>query len=718
MGCFFGKPSHDVESTSRDTNYQALNETYGRDLLEVSRKLDPVIGWDKEIMEVIEIFYRRLKNNPVLIGDDGVGRRSIVEGLAQKIASRAVPQNLSNVNFVELDFNALMVGAKYPGELDKKLNAVLKEVKQAERNVILFIDEMHSLLGASRIMGTIDAEKINKPMYPTGQLRCICAAPTIEEYKKHVEKNPDFERFFQPVFVGKPSYYKENHFVRIQNRAQKVTAEMPSRLITDRQLPHKSIDIEQQGWSKIRVKFGSLTEDIDKLERKQYQLVVELRDLEEENDKASKARFVEVKKELDELRDKLQPLKLLYRKEKNMVDELSKLKQSCAGLLSPLQEDKKTLDNARVAEIKCSTLKEIDTAISKLESDNSNNVMLTETVPHHIAKVFACSSSTDIPMSKPGQNEKEWVIGLADRLLQRVIGQDKAVNAVADAVLRSRVGLGMPRRPIGSFLFLGPTGVGKTELAKALTEQLFNDENLLIRLDMSKYREKNSVSRLIGAPSGYVGHEEGGQLTEQVRRRPRSVILFDKVEKAHVAVLNRLRRVFDDGTLTDDQGRTVDFTNTIIIMTSNLGAQHLLTGSQGHTSIKNAHDLIMKEVESHFMLELLDRIDEIVILSPLSHDQLTKVARLQIKDVAGRFTERGIALAISDAALDVITLKAYDLIYGARSIRTWIEKHVVTQLSKMFIQDEINENSTVHIEVAQGKDELIYRIEQKNGFVN
>ncbi|KAJ1688065.1 hypothetical protein LUZ63_019455 [Rhynchospora breviuscula] len=678
MGCFFSKPSHNVESTSRDTNCQALNETYGRDLLEVSRKLDPVIGWDREIAEVIEIFYRRTKNNPVLIGEDGVGRRSIVEGLAQKIVSGAVPHNLSNVYFVELDFDALMVGAKYPGELDEKLNAVLKEVEQAERNVILFVDEMDSLLGASRIMGTIDAEKINMSILTTGQLRCICTA-TLEEYNKHVEKNPDFERLFQQVFVGKPSH-------------NKATTEIPSRF-TDRQLPHKSIDIAQLGCSKVRVEIDSLTEDIDKLQRKRYQLVVKLQALDEENDKASKARVVEVKKELDELADKIQPLKLFNRKEKIRVDELSKQK----------------LDNARVAEIKSSSFKEIDTAISKLESYNSNNVMLSEAEgSQHIAKVVA--------MTRPDQNETEGVIGLAQRLLERVVGQDKAVNTVAEAVLRFRPGLGILHRPIGSFLFLGPTGVGKTELAKALAEQLFNNENLLARLDLSKYGKKHSVSlsHLIGAPSGHVRHEKGGQLKKQVRLRPHGVIIFDKVEKTQATVLKRLLRVFN-GKLIDYQGRTFDFTNTIIIMTSNLGVEHLLTGMQGHISMKNAHDLVMKEVRTHFMPELLDRFDEIVILNPLSHDQLRKIARLQIKDVVRRFAEKGITLAVSNAAVDVIILKAYDLVYGARSIRIWIEKHLVTQLSKLSIQDEINENSTVYIEVAQGKDELMYRVSRTMG---
>ncbi|CAN6350441.1 unnamed protein product [Urochloa humidicola] len=718
-----------VESASGDTNFQAL-KTYGRDLVEQAGKLDPVIGRDEEIRRVVRILSRRTKNNPVLIGEPGVGKTAVVEGLAQRVVRGDVPSNLLDVRLVALDMGALVAGAKYRGEFEERLKAVLKEVEEADGKVILFIDEIHLVLGAGRTEGSMDAANLFKPMLARGQLRCI-GATTLEEYRKYVEKDAAFERRFQQVYVAEPSVpdtisilrglkekYEGHHGVRIQDRALVVAAQLSARYIMGRHLPDKAIDLVDEACANVRVQLDSQPEEIDNLERKRIQLEVELHALEKEKDKASKARLVEVKKELDDLRDKLQPLTMKYRKEKERIDEIRRLKQRREEMMFSLQEAERRMDLARVADLKYGALQEIDAAIAKLECETGENLMLTETVgPEQIAEVV--SRWTGIPVTRLGQNDKERLVGLADRLHQRVVGQAEAVSAVAEAVLRSRAGLGRPQQPTGSFLFLGPTGVGKTELAKALAEQLFDDENLLVRIDMSEYMEQHSVARLIGAPPGYVGHEEGGQLTEQVRRRPYSVILFDEVEKAHVSVFNTLLQVLDDGRLTDGQGRTVDFRNTVIIMTSNLGAEHLLAGMVGKNSMKVARDLVMQEVRRHFRPELLNRLDEIVIFDPLSHEQLRKVARLQMKDVAVRLAERGIALAVTDAALDVILSLSYDPVYGARPIRRWIEKRVVTQLSRMLIQEEIDENCTVYIDAAAAaKDELAYKVDRSGGLVN
>ncbi|XP_076947548.1 chaperone protein ClpB1-like [Bidens hawaiensis] len=721
--------SIEVEKLRPGKQVNKALKTYGRDFNEQAGKFDPVIGRDEEIRRVISVLSRRTKNNPILIGEPGVGKTAVVEGLTQRILGGDVPTNLNNVCVVALDIGALIAGATYKGEFEARVKSVLKEVEEAEGKVILFFDEIHMLLGAGGSGGSMNAANLMKPVLARGQVRCI-GATTLEEYRKYVEKDAAFERRFQKVLVAEPSVpdtirilrglkerYEGHHGVRILYHALVVAAQLSSRYVTGRFLPDKAIDLVDEACANVRVQLDSRPEEIDNLERKKLQLEAELHDFEKEEDKASKARLVEVKKELTDLREKLQPLMMKYKKEKERVDEIRRLKQKRKELLVLLQEAERRRDSANAAYLKYGSVQAVETDIARVEGTAGENVMLTDTVgPDQIAEVV--SRWTGIPVSRLGTNEKKRLIGLADRLHQRVVGQDQAVNVVAEAILRSRAGLGRKEQPNGSFLFLGPTGVGKTELAKALAEQLFDDEKLMIRVDMSEYMEQYSVSRLIGSPPGYVGHDKGGQLTEAVRRKPHSVILFDEVEKAHKSVFNILLQMLDDGRLTDGQGRTIDFTNTVIITTSNLGAEHMLNGLSGKTTMAPAREMVMQEVKKHFKPELLNRLDQIVVFHSLSNDQLRQVARLQLKDVAVRLADRGVSLGVTEAALNLILNESHDPVYGARPIRRWLEMKVVTELSKMLVREEIDENSTVYIYAGLNGEDLSYNVEKNGGLGN
>ncbi|KAJ3704036.1 hypothetical protein LUZ61_007741 [Rhynchospora tenuis] len=697
-------------------------QMYGCDLHKVVGSFYPVIGRDEEIRQVIEILSTP-NDNPVVIGEPGTGKTSIVHGLVQRIIAKDVPDYLLPVRIVELSIGALLAGTKYRGQFEERLQLVLEEVQLTNGKVILFIDELHTVIGAGQTRGSTDAANLMKPMLATGQLRCI-GATTSYEYSKYVEKDAAFERRFQKVFVEKlsvtdttnilrglkDSIERKNDCVVIQDRALVVAAELSTRYIIGRNQPDKAIKLVQQAAGNVRVQLKSQPAEIDKLQRRQKLLEYESGILEKESHEASKARLVEVKEELGDLRKKLDYLIPTYKKEQKTLDRLAELKMSHERLLFSPQE----------ADTTSSTLQQIESSISELEITKAGHVMLTDTVgPHHISEVV--SSWTGIPVARLDQGEKELLLCLADRLRQRVVGQDDAINSVADAVLRSRSRLGRPQQPMGSFLFLGPTGIGKTEIAKAVAEQLFGDDNQLVRIDMSEYMEKNSITRLIGAPPGLVGYEEPGQLTEQVRRRPYCVILFDEAEKAHVAVFNLLLQVLDDGRLTDGQGKTVDFTNTMIIMTSNLGAEHLIEWMQKKTVMGTAHQLVMQEVKKHFRPEWLNRIDDIVILNPLDASQLREVASRQFSDVTKRLAKSGIVLNVSDAAIDVILSKTYpsdDFSYGARPIRRWVEKQMVTKLAQMLMRGEIHETSAVHVKVNQGTGDLVYQVEETSADVD
>jgi ATP-dependent Clp protease ATP-binding subunit ClpB len=708
--------SRKVDSDNADAQFDSLAK-YGVDLTEKAAQLDPVIGRDEEIRRVVRVLCRRTKNNPVLIGEPGVGKTAIVEGLAQRIVKHDVPQTLQNTRLISLDMGSLVAGASYRGEFEERIKSVLKEVQEAQGQVILFIDEMHLILGAGKSEGAMDAANLLKPMLARGELRLI-GATTLEEYREHVEKDAAFERRFQQVLVGEPSVqdtiqilrglkerYASYHGVQISDRALVVAAELADRYITNRFLPDKAIDLVDEACSNLQVQLESKPEEIDILERQLIRLQVEEKALEKEKDKLSKTRLNEVRKELSDIQDSLKPLQIRYSSEKSRLDEIKALQKKKEQLQIRLEQAENRMDLAMVADIRYGALAEVAEALAARQAEiNQEDRMLSEMVgPEDVATVV--SKWTGIPVTKLQSTDRERLMHLQEFLHERVIGQDDAVRSVADAVLRSRAGLGSRSRG-SSFLFLGPTGVGKTELAKALAAMLFDSEKQLVRIDMSEYMEKHSISRMIGAPPGYIGHESGGQLTEAVRRRPYSVVLFDEVEKAHPDVMNLLLGVLDDGRLTDSKGRTVSFANTIIIMTSNLGSKILLEKG----SSPAAKEAVMDIVRQNFRPEFLNRLDEQVIFDPLGQDQLREVARLQTVELNKRLVDRSITLIMKDEALDYAAHESYDHMYGARPLRRWLEHNVITALSRMIISGELPDDSKVT--VGANADGLTFSVEK------
>ncbi|PRP88370.1 AAA ATPase domain-containing protein [Planoprotostelium fungivorum] len=714
-----------VDSKSAESQYEALSK-YGLDMVAAaeSGKLDPVIGRDEEIRRVIRILSRRTKNNPVLIGEPGTGKTAIVEGLAQRIVRGDIPDNL-NCRVISLDMGALIAGAKYRGEFEERLKAVLKEVKDAQGSIILFIDEIHLVLGAGKTDGAMDAANLLKPMLARGELRCI-GATTLEEYKKYVEKDAAFERRFQQVYVSEPTVpdtisilrglkerYETHHGVRISDAALVIAAQLAHRYITNRFLPDKAIDLVDEACANTRVQLNSQPEAIDHLERRQLQLEIEATAMAKEDDVNSKQRLEKINQELARIKDELQPLKLRYEDERQRNEELRNLSKKLEDLKLKIEQAERRADKALVADLRFYAVPEVEKQIKKLRTEKKSaiNDLVSDTVgQEQIAEVVA--RWTGIPVTKLSQTEKERLLNLASELHARVVGQDEAVDSVADAVLRSRAGLARENQPSGSFLFLGPTGVGKTELAKALAYELFDDEKHIVRIDMSEYSEQHSVARLIGAPPGYVGYDEGGQLTEAVRRRPYSVILFDEVEKAHPQIFNILLQVLDDGRLTDGKGRTVDFTNVVIILTSNLGSEHLLADIKVDSSTvpEATKDKVMNTVKRHFRPEFLNRLDDIVIFSPLVRDQLKEIVRIQMKSLVKRLEDRNITVDLQDSAAALILKQSYDPLYGARPMRRYLEKHLVTELSRLIIGGKLKERDRVIITTSE--DKLSFEVQE------